>query len=231
MNPPDESEASRHADLNLVLLGPPGAGKGTQAKPLAAERGLACIATGALLRTAVAAGVPAGREAKRYMDAGELVPDELIIGLLLEVVGRDASAAGFILDGFPRTLEQARALDAALERLGRPLPQAILIDVPDEVLIARLSGRRICAQHGHEYHLEFRPPAREGSCDLDASPLIRRADDEPATIRRRLAVYHSQTEPLIAHFELRRRLLRVEGRGEPAEVRRRLAAAVSSPTG
>ena len=211
-----------------MLLGPPGAGKGTQAKPLAAERGLAYMATGDLLRTAVSAGVPAGREAKRYMDAGELVPDELIIGLLLEVVGRDASAAGFILDGFPRTLEQARALDAALERLGRPLPQA---NVRDEALIAPLSGRRICAQHGHEYHLEFRPPAREGSCDLDASPLIRRADDEPATIRRRLAVYHSQTEPLIAHFELRRRLLRVEGRGEPAEVRRRLAAAVSNPKG
>lgn len=214
-----------------MLLGPPGAGQGTQAKPLAAERGLAYIATGDLLRTAVSARVPPAEAAKRYMDAGELVPDELIIGLLLKVVERDASAAGFILDCFPRTLEQARALDAALERLSRPLPQAILIDVPDEALVARLSGRRICAQHGHEYHLEFRPPAREGSCDPDASPLIRRADDEPATIRRRLAVYHSQTEPLIAQFELRRRLLRVEGRGEPAEVRRRLAAAVSSPTG
>jgi adenylate kinase len=137
-----------------VLLGPPGAGKGTQAKPLAAERGLAYMATGDLLRTAVSAGVPAGREAKRYMDAGELVPDALIIGLLLEAVERDASAAGFILDGFPRTIEQARALDAALERLGRPLPQA---NVRDEALIAPLSGRRICAQHGHEYHLEFRP--------------------------------------------------------------------------
>ncbi|MDQ4041979.1 MAG: adenylate kinase [Actinomycetota bacterium] len=217
-------------DLNLVLLGPPGAGKGTQAKPLAAELDLVYVATGDLLRTAVAAGAPVGRDAKRYMDAGELVPDELIIGLLKEALERDAPAGGFVLDGFPRTIDQAQALDAALERLGQPAPRAILIDVRDEVLIARLSGRRICADHGHEYHLQFRPPARQGSCDVDGSPLIRRTDDEPATIRRRLAVYHSQTNPLITHFEVRGRLLRIDGDGEPAEIRRRLAAAVSWPT-
>jgi adenylate kinase len=188
------------------------------------------VATGDLLRAALAAGGPVGRDAKRYMDAGELVPDELVIGLLKEAVRRDAPAGGFVLDGFPRTIEQARALEAALERLGQRPPRAILIDVPDEVLIARLGGRRICADQGHEYHLEFRPPARQGSCDLDGSPLIRRADDEPATIQRRLAVYHRQTEPLTAHFEVRGRLLRIDGDGEPAEIHRRLAAAIPRPT-
>jgi adenylate kinase len=218
------------SDLSLVLVGPPGAGKGTQAKPLAAELDLVYVATGDLLRTAVAAGAPVGRDAKRYMDAGELVPDELIMGLLREELERDAPAGGFVLDGFPRTIDQAQALDAALERVGQPAPRAILIDVPDEVLIARLGGRRICAAQGHEYHLQFRPPARQGSCDLDGSPLIRRADDEPVTIRRRLAVYHRQTSPLITHFEVRGRLLRIGGDGELAEVRRRLAAAISRPT-
>jgi adenylate kinase len=150
----------RPLDLSLVLIGAPGAGKGTQAKPLAAEHGLRCIATGDLLRAAVAKGEPVGRDAKRYMDAGELVPDELIIRLLNETLLRDNSPGGFVLDGFPRTIDQAHALDAALQQLGRPLPRAIVIDVSDDVLIARLGGRRVCAEHGHEYHLHFRPPAR-----------------------------------------------------------------------
>lgn len=215
------------ADLNLVLIGPPGSGKGTQAKPLAAERGLNYIATGDLLRTAVATRSQAGRTAKRYMDAGDLVPDELVFALLVEAIERDTAAGGIVLDGFPRTTEQAHALDSELERLGRPLPQAILLDVPDDVLIGRLSGRRICAQQGHEYHVDYRPAARAGVCDLDGSPLIRRDDDEPATIRRRLAVYHDQTEPLIAHYEHRQRLHRVDGEGDPSDIRSRLAAAIS----
>jgi adenylate kinase len=217
------------SDLNLVLLGPPGAGKGTQAKPLAAERRLVYIATGDLLRTAVTTGSEAGRTAKRYMNAGELVPDQLIIGLLVEAIARHAPPGGFILDGFPRTTAQAHALDSELERLEQPRPRAILIDVPDDVLIGRLSGRRICARQGHEYHLDYRPPARAGICDVDGSALVRRDDDEPATSRRRLAVYHDQTEPLIAHYEARQRLRRVAGEGDPSEIRSRLAAVLADP--
>jgi adenylate kinase len=164
-------------DLNLVLLGPPGAGKGTQAKPLAAQRGLAYISSGDLLRGAAAAGSPAGRAAERYMNIGDLVPDELVFALLEEAMPPE----GFILDGVPRTTGQADALDCRLERLGQTQPHAVVIDVADEVLVDRLAGRRICARHGHEYHIAQRPPRHAGTCDIDGSPLIGRADDEPAT--------------------------------------------------
>src|SRR4051812_49948891 len=156
------------------------------------------------------------------MKAGELVPDELVVGLVRDAVG----SAGYVLDGFPRNTAQAEALDAVLERAQRELPQAIVIEVPDSALVDRLSGRRICEQAGHEYHVKFRPPAREGVCDVDGSRLVHRADDEPATIERRLAVYHEQTEPLIGYYEQRGRLTRVDGDADPEEVGRRLAAAV-----
>jgi len=215
-------------DLDLVLFGPPGAGKGTQAKPLAAERRLAYVATGDLLRAAVSEGSEAGRTAKRHMDAGELVPDELVLGLVVEAIQRGPSSQGFLFDGFPRTLPQARALDDALEGTGRRRPAAILIDVSDEALIGRIAGRRICAQNGHEYHVVHHPPERAGICDLDGSPLVRRDDDDPATVRRRLEVYHAQTEPLIAYYESQGRLLRVDGEGDASEVHRRVVAAVGS---
>jgi adenylate kinase len=200
---------------DLVILGPPGSGKGTQAKPLAAAHDLRYLSTGDLLRRA-------GGEAERYMKAGELVPDELVVGLVRDAIGDE----GYLLDGFPRTTAQAEALDAALERAGRPLPGAIVIELPDAALVERLSGRRICEQEGHEYHVKFRPPEREGVCDIDGSKLIHRADDEPATIQRRLAVYHEQTEPLIGYYERRGRLSRVDGDGDPDAVGRRLAAAI-----
>ena len=200
---------------DLVILGPPGSGKGTQAKPLAAAHDLRYLSTGDLLRRA-------GGEAERYMKAGELVPDELVVGLVRDAIGDE----GYLLDGFPRTTAQAEALDAALERAGRPLPSAIVIELPDAALVERLSGRRICEQEGHEYHVKFRPPEREGVCDIDGSKLIHRADDEPATIQRRLAVYHEQTEPLIGYYERRGRLSRVDGDGDPDAVGRRLAAAI-----
>jgi adenylate kinase len=225
-SPHDEPGAPPGSDLSLVLFGPPGAGKGTQAKPFAVEHGLIYIATGDLLRAAVTAGSEGGRAAKRYMDAGELVPDELVFGLLVEAIEGHTEAGGLILDGFPRTAAQAHTLDSELERLGRPRPEAILIDVPDDVLVGRLAGRRICSQHGHEYHLDYRPPTRAGACDLDGSALVRRDDDEPETVRRRLAVYHAQAEPLISFYEDRQRLHRVDGDGEPSDIHGRLAAAI-----
>lgn len=209
---------------NLVLFGPPGAGKGTQAKPLARDRGLAYVSTGDLLRGAAAAGTAAGCAAERCMRAGELVPDAVVIALLRDAMTGD----GFILDGFPRTTAQAEALDAELDRLGLGLPSAILLDVPDEILVTRLAGRRICASAGHEYHLDECPPARDGVCDLDDSPLIRRADDEPATIARRLAVYHEQTAPLLGYYEPRGRLARIDGAASPTIVAERLAGVMPS---
>jgi adenylate kinase len=198
-----------------VILGPPGSGKGTQAKPLAEEHGLTYVSTGQLLRDA-------GGEAKQYMDKGELVPDELVVGLVRHAIGE----AGYVLDGFPRNTAQAEALDAGVSRSGREPPRAVLIDVPDEALVERLSGRRICAAEGHEYHVRFRPPKQDGVCDLDGSELVRRADDEPETIQNRLRVYHDQTEPLIAYYEQRGRLNRVDGDAPPGDVAHRLAAAV-----
>src|SRR3954470_12841776 len=192
----------------LVILGPPGSGKGTQAKPLAERLGARSVSPGALLRRA-------GGEAKRYMERGELVPDELVVGL----VQRAVAGGSYVLDGFPRNVAQAEALDRDVQ------PRAVAIEVPDGALVERLSGRRICEAHGHEYHVRFRPPEQPGICDVDGSKLIHRADDEPETIQRRLTVYHEQTEPLLAYYEERGRLARVDGDGDPETVGKRLAAA------
>jgi adenylate kinase len=212
-------------ERNVVLLGPPGAGKGTQARPFAAEHGLEYVSTGALLRSAASLDSPAGRAAARHMAAGELVPDAIVIELLREALRHD----GFVLDGFPRTIGQAEALDGELARIGFALPQAVVLEVPDEALVERLSGRRICEAAGHEYHVTFHPPAQPGRCDIDGSPLVRREDDQPAAIRRRLAVYHSRTEPLLGYYESRGRLSRVDGAGSPAEIASRLAAVLATP--
>ena len=156
--------------------------------------------------------------------------DEIVFEIIGETLRRDPATSGFVLDGFPRTIAQADALDVELAKLGRSLSAAILLDVPDTLLIRRLSGRRICTEQGHEYHLEFRPPSRAGTCDLDGSLLVRRDDDEPLTIRRRLAVYHDQTEPLIAHYDAADRLRRIDGMGRASEIRLRLAAAIRAPS-
>ena len=187
------------ADLNLILLGPPGAGKGTQAERLVEDFDLPHISTGDMLRAQVAAGTSLGEEAKGYMDAGNLVPDEVIIGMILERIGEVDAADGFLLDGFPRNLEQAAALEQALKQGDRQLTAALLIDVPDEEVVRRLAGRRVCVKNpAHIYHVEFDPPKHEGVCDQDGSRLIQRDDDREETIRRRLEVYHAQTEPLVA---------------------------------
>ena len=216
------------SELNLVLLGPPGAGKGTQAERLMDDFALPYYATGNILREAVGNGSELGREAKSYMERGELVPDELICGVIAERLDSGDADDGFLLDGFPRTLGQAEMLEAALAERGRSLTAALLIDAPDEEVIRRLSGRRTCVKAGHVYHVEFDPPKNEGVCDQDGSRLVQRDDDKPETIRKRLSEYHSQTEPLIDWYEERGLLRRFDGTLTPDEVHSRIRATLAT---
>jgi adenylate kinase len=216
------------AQLNLILLGPPGAGKGTQAERLVDDFDLPYYATGDILRAAVTEESELGTEAKKYMDKGDLVPDEVICRVIMERVDSPEAADGFLLDGFPRTIGQATTLEGALERRGRRLTAALLIDAPDEEVVRRLSGRRICVKNQHLYHVEFDPPKREGVCDQDGSRLIQRDDDRPEVVKKRLAVYHEQTRPLEDHYEKDGILRRVDGSRPPAEVHDHLRAAVAT---
>ena len=186
--------------LNLVLLGAPGSGKGTQAERIAPAFDLPHISTGDILRAAVKAGTELGATAKRYMDAGELVPDQVVIGIIRERLAEPDAARGFMLDGFPRTLEQARALDEMLDQAGRGLTMVLLIDVPEEELVQRLAGRRACRNCGKGYNVVFDPPKVEGVCDVCGGELFQRDDDNEETVRNRLAVYRAQTEPLIGYY-------------------------------
>lgn len=209
--------------MNLVLMGPPGAGKGTQAKLLAERFGLAHLSPGDLLRQAVKEDTPLGREAKRYMDAGRLVPDDLIIDLIgrrLEELA--SSGTGIVLDGFPRTLRQAEALSGLLETSGRPLDAVALLVLTEEEILRRLTGRRVCRECGASYHLIYQPPGRDGLCDECGGPLYQRSDDSEATARARLEVYGQETRPLIEWFTERGLLRNVDGQGDVQEVSRRL---------
>ena len=219
----------RVADLNLILLGPPGAGKGTQAEQLVEDFGLPHISTGDMLRAQVAEGTELGRRAKSYMDAGELVPDEVIVGMIVERIGLPDAADGFLLDGFPRNQQQAEALDEALKLLDRQLTAALLVEVPDDEVVRRLAGRRVCVKNpSHIYHVEFDPPKHEDVCDQDGSRLIQRDDDREETIRRRLEVYHAQTEPLIGFYDRAGLLRRIDGRRSPDEVHAHMRATVAT---
>jgi adenylate kinase len=205
--------------LNIVLLGAPGSGKGTQAERIAPAYGLPHISTGDILRAAVRAGTELGATAKRFMDAGELVPDEVVIGIIRERLTEPDAAAGFMLDGFPRTLEQAVALDGMLEQAGRALTLVLLIDVPEEELVQRLAGRRACRSCGRGYNVVFDPPKSEGVCDVCGGELYQRDDDNETTVRNRLAVYGRQTEPLIGYYRDKGILATVYGGGRvPDEV-------------
>jgi adenylate kinase len=206
------------AELNLVLLGPPGSGKGTQGERLQEDLRLPYYATGDILRAAVREETELGRTAKQYMDRGDLVPDEVIVGVIAERIDSPEAADGFILDGFPRTEPQAEALAAKLGDLGRGLTAVLLIDVDDDEVVRRLGGRRTCAENGHVFHIELNPPEKEGVCDLDGSELLIRDDDEPKVIRHRLSQYHEKTEPLVGYYDRKSLLRRIDGAEAPAEV-------------
>jgi adenylate kinase len=216
------------SELNLILLGPPGAGKGTQAERLREDFGLPHIATGDMLRAQVAEGTELGREARKFMDAGELVPDEVIIGMIIKRVQDEDARDGFLLDGYPRTEQQADALAEALAGLDRRLTATLLIEVPDEEVVRRLAGRRVCVMNGHVYHLEFDPPKHEGVCDQDGSRLIQRDDDKEETIRRRLDVYDRQTAPLIDYYDKAGLLRRFDGRRDANEVHDHIRATLAT---
>ena len=211
------------SELNLILLGPPGSGKGTQGERLQEDFRLPYYATGDILRAAVKDGTEVGKQAKEYMDRGDLVPDDVIIGVIAERLQGEEASDGFILDGFPRTVPQAEALEKKMKELHRDITSALLIDVPEDEVVKRLGGRRTCEENpGHIYHVEFDPPKKDGVCDIDGAKLIVRDDDEPDVIKNRLAQYREKTEPLISYYEDRGILNRVPGEQSPDEVEERI---------
>ena len=210
--------------MKLILLGAPGAGKGTQAEVLCQALSIPAISTGNTLREALKSGTEMGMRAKSYMDAGQLVPDDVVIGIIKERLQQDDCQNGFILDGFPRTIPQAEALDA----MGVQIDRVIDIEVPDEKIVARMSGRRVCEKCGASYHTEYLKPAVDGVCDKCAGALVQRKDDHPDTVKARLAVYHEQTEPLKAYYEKQGKLRIVEGQEDVADTKRLTLAAVEA---
>ena len=193
--------------MKLILLGAPGAGKGTQAQKICAKFSMPAISTGNIIREAIKEQTEMGKKAKAYVDNGELVPDDVVIGIIKDRLKEDDCKNGFVLDGFPRTIPQAEALD----RMGVAIDRVISIEVPDEKIAARMSGRRVCAKCGASYHVEFKKPKAEGICDICGGELIRRKDDAPETVLDRLKVYHEQTEPLKDYYAKAGKLCIVEG--------------------
>lgn len=204
--------------MRVIFLGPPGAGKGTQARQAAQRWGVPQIATGDMLRAAAAGGTPLGREAKRHMDAGELVPDAVIIGLVAERLGQPDARKGFVLDGFPRTAAQAQALDRLLEDRGLGLDRVVLFRITEAELVTRLTGRRVCRQCGRNYHVSFSPSVQSAVCDACGGELYQRSDDEEATVRHRLHVYEENTRPLIDYYRRRGLAEDVDAAGAVAQV-------------
>ncbi|RLA91490.1 MAG: adenylate kinase [Deltaproteobacteria bacterium] len=213
--------------MNLILLGPPGSGKGTQAKMLVEKYDIPQISTGDILRAAVKEGSPMGLKAKEYMDKGKLVPDDVVIGIIEERLKKDDCKKGFILDGFPRTLAQAEALKRLLAKKEIKLDAVISIDVDEEEVIRRLTGRRTCKNCGAMYHIIFSPPKKEGICDKCGGELYQRDDDKEETIRARLKIYKEQTAPLIEYYKMEGLLREVQGTGEIKEIFNRIESILS----
>ncbi len=215
--------------MNLILLGPPGAGKGTQAKRIEAARGLVQLSTGDMLRAAVAAGTEIGKKAKTVMEAGELVSDDIVIGIISDRIDEPDCATGFILDGFPRTVAQAEALDRLLAEKGKTLDVVVEMKVDDEPLIGRITGRYTCAKCGEGYHDEFKTPAVDGVCDkCGGKEMSRRADDNEETVRSRLAAYHEQTAPLVDYYAGKGKLKSIDGMVAIDEVTSQISAVLDA---
>ncbi len=208
--------------MNMIFLGAPGAGKGTQAEVVCKELNIPAVSTGNMLREAVKNGTAAGLAAKEYMDRGDLVPDEVVIGILKDRIAMDDAKNGFILDGFPRTVPQAEAL----EKMGVRIDKVIEIDVPDEAIIARMSGRRVCEGCGNSYHIEYKPTKVEGICDACGAKVVQRADDKPETVLARLATYHEKTAPLKDYYQSKGKLVTVPGQNAIEETSRLTLAAI-----
>lgn len=204
--------------MKIIMLGAPGAGKGTQAKKIASKYSIPHISTGDIFRANIKNGTELGKKAKTYMDQGLLVPDELVVDLVVDRVAADDCANGYVLDGFPRTIPQAEALDTALAKLGESMDYAINVEVPDENIVKRMSGRRACVACGATYHIEHIPPKTEGICDTCGKELILRDDDKPETVLKRLNVYHEQTQPLIDYYTGKGILKEVDGTKDMSEV-------------
>ena len=197
--------------MKIIMLGAPGAGKGTQAKKIAEKYGIPHISTGDIFRANIKGGTELGLKAKTFMDQGKLVPDEITIGMLMDRIKADDCVKGYVLDGFPRTIPQAESLTAALAARGEAIDYAVNVDVPDENIITRMSGRRACLSCGATYHVQFNPPKAEGVCDTCGNALVLRDDDKPETVKNRLAVYHEQTQPLIDYYQKAGVLKEVDG--------------------
>lgn len=208
--------------MKLILLGAPGAGKGTQAEIICEKLNIPAISTGNIIREAMKTGTEMGKKAKAFVEAGNLVPDEVVIGIIKERLSENDCANGFILDGFPRTIPQAEALDT----MGIAIDRVISIEVPDEKIVTRMSGRRVCEKCGASYHTEYKKPQKEGVCNLCGANLICRKDDEPATVLDRLHVYHEQTEPLKDYYAASGKLRTVEGQEEVADTTKLTLAAL-----
>lgn len=204
--------------MKIIMLGAPGAGKGTQAKMIADEYGIPHVSTGDIFRANIKNGTQLGMEAKQYMDKGLLVPDELTVKILLDRVAQDDCKDGYVLDGFPRTIPQAEVLDKALDELGEKVDYAINVDVPDENIVRRMGGRRACLSCGATYHIEHVPPKAEGICDVCGQELVLRDDDKPETVQNRLNVYHEQTQPLIDFYRAKGVLKTVDGTQDMKDV-------------